>query len=183
MKPRTTFVILLAALFMFSCSKEPIDTTANLEFGGGIGGDTGNIDGNNTGQEEAQELQVGLVAGQNIDVGLVDVTVMDGNVTVVISTDGDWIIEETHVYMGDIADMPKNNNGSPKIGHFPYKGVHTNFTTFVSYTGVALEAGECVDIAVHAVVTNVVTGQSETAWGDGEPIDGSSWAMYFNYCF
>jgi len=184
MKPRITFAILLSALFLFSCSQdEMIDETANLEFGGGIGGGTGNVDGNEVTNGEAQELQTDLIAGQNINVGLMDVTVTDGNVTVVYSTDGDWVIEETHLYIGDLADMPATGNGNPKIGHFPYKGVHNNNTTFVSYTGPALNEGECVYIAAHAVVTNTVTGQSETAWGDSEPLPGNNWAMAFEYCY
>jgi hypothetical protein len=184
MKTKITLLFVLSIFFLVSCSQdEMIDSTANLEFGGGPGGNTGNVDGNNNGPEAPNDLQTDLIAGQNIYVGLMDVTVTDGNVTVVYSTDGDWIIEETHLYIGDLNNLPATGSGDPKIGHFPYKGVHTNYTTFVSYTGPALVEGECTYIAAHAVVTNVVTGQTETAWGDGEPLPGNSWAMAFEYCY
>ena len=171
--------MLLAGLLFIACSpdQEPIyDNNGTADFLNDLGGAT-------TGTNSAAELDTDLLAGQHILSGIVNVTVVDDNVQVTYSTDADWVITETHLYIGDFNGIPTTGNGNPKIGHFPYKGTHNANTVDVTYVGPSLAEGECTYIAAHAVVVNTTTGQEETAWGDGIPIGGNSWAMTFEYCY
>lgn len=172
-------LMLIAGFIVFSCSPDQEEVIVNNEtadFLNGLGGAT-------TGTNSASELDVDLMAGQNILSGIVNVTVSNGDVQVTYSADGDWVITETHLYIGDISNLPTTGSGNPKIGHFPYTGIHNINTYDVVYTGPALNEGECTFIAAHAVVVNTVTGQEETAWGFGDPLGGNSWAMGFEYCY
>ncbi len=141
------------------------------------------IDGGTTGDPTATSYQTDLMAGQHIISGIVGVDVVDDNVVVSYSTDGDWVIDETHLYIGPLSQLPTTGSGNPKVGHFPYKDTFSTGVTNVEYVGPGITEGECVYIAAHAVVTNTVTGQTETAWGNGDPIGGNSWAMMFEYCY
>jgi hypothetical protein len=187
-------LLMIVSIVMASCSIDkdenyPTQDSTNfiIELPG--------IDDQTTGGDTTL-YQDDLWAGQNIDVGTVTVTVSgDGTLTVTYETEGDWQIDETHLFIGDIGDLPLNGGGNPQIGQFPYSSVETGGTTFVSFIHVdTLAVGECVYIAAHAVVTNIVTGESETAWGNGDPIGGGngggngngngggSWAMGFEVC-
>lgn len=178
MKAKITLLALLSVL-LFSCSvdnDQPIRNgiTANFDFGE-LGG----------GIETTSELltETDLLAGQTILSGIVDVSLIDGFVVVTYNTDPEWEIQETHLFVGDINDLPTNGGGNPKIGRFPYSETHVAGTYTVSYnTTIFLEPEECVTIAAHAVVYNADIDQSETAWGAGIPIGGNSWAMMFEVC-
>lgn len=151
----------------------------------GGGGGIGEVnDGNVINEENPDEdTTVDLIAGQTMDAGSVIVSQIDGNIDITYETEGDWILIETHLYVGPQEGMPHNNPGNPRIGQFPYATEHdTGTTSFTYYDLVNIPEGECVWVAAHAVVLNTVTGQEETAWGDGEDIDGNSWAMYFEVC-
>ena len=85
--------------------------------------------------------------------------------------------------------------GNPQIGQFPYNSTETGGTITVVFTSTLAE-GECAYTAAHAVAANIATGQNETAWGNGVPINngngngnvngggngGGSWAMMFEVC-
>lgn len=91
-----------------------------------------------------------LFAGQNIEVGKVSVTELNGNylVTYEISND-EWCITETHLSVVNTPeDFPMNRGGNPKIGNFEYKGNH-ECEKIVIYE-VPIEKGPY--IAAHAVV-------------------------------
>lgn len=172
-------LLLGLALMAFSCQTEPINDTEITadriidgpgEVGGGNGG-------------EAVELYSDdLLAGQTIDSGDLTVNLVDGTVEVTYETEGDWVITETHLYVGPLEDLPTNGGGNPKIGHFPYKDEFDPAATTVDYTTIDLEAGDCVYVAAHAVVVNTATGQEETAWANGVSIGGSNWSMMSEIC-
>ena len=129
------------------------------------------------------DYETDLMAGQHTDSGNVIVSETSGNLDVTFETEGDWIILETHLYVGSQEDMPANNPGNPRIGQFPYKTDHGDGVTTFTYSNLGeLAVGECTWVAAHAVVYNTVTNQEETAWGDGADIPGNSWAMYFEVC-
>ncbi|HBR52823.1 MAG TPA: hypothetical protein DEA82_01015 [Flavobacteriaceae bacterium] len=173
MKKITLFA--LSCLLFMACSKEAINTSYNDENNG--------ID--RIGEEPIDPIVAGsteLIAGQHIDVGTVTVstTLTEGVVT--YETSGDWVLIETHLYVGSIENLPSTGSGNPKIGHFPLDGEHDNDTTTVSYTIGAIAAGTCEYVFAHAVVQNTVTGQEETAWANGLEAAGNNWAMYFEVC-
>ncbi|MBT8255107.1 MAG: hypothetical protein KJO23_01075 [Bacteroidia bacterium] len=178
MKFKTTLLI-ISSLILASCSvdNEPINDEITANLFTAVQGDPGTTTSNTT------IHTTDLFAGQTIDVGTVTVEVSpDDDVIVTYETDGDWQIDETHLYIGPLGDLPTNGGGNPKIGQFPLSNTHTSGTNNFVYISTTLAAGECAYIAAHAVVTNTTTGQNETAWGDGDPIGGNSWAMMFEVC-
>jgi hypothetical protein len=131
-----------------------------------------------------------LLAGQNIDVGDVMIWHDTENLYVRYTTDGDWWITETHVFVGDEADLPTTGSGNPKIGKFPYSADHNPAVQTVTYTfdledDLGWEKGDEFFIMAHAVVEKVVGGevvQEETAWGCEEDYEnGNRWACYIDY--
>ena len=148
------------------------------------------------------DFETDLIAGQNTDSGNIIVSVIDGNLDVTYETEGDWVILEVHLFVGDPNDLPVNNGGNPIIGQFPYSESYSPGETSITFNNIIeIPLGESVWIAAHAVVLNTVTGQEETAWAAGAPINsggngnggngngnggngngngnGGSWAMWF----
>lgn len=184
MKNNYLLMFLMGITLFISCSvdNDPIEEFPNLII---IGGDIGDInDGNVINEANLDpDLTVDLIAGQNMDAGSVTASEIDGNLDVTYQTEGDWIIVETHLYVGSQEGMPANNPGNPRIGQFPYATEHDPGTTSFTYSDLGeIPIGECVWVAAHAVVYNTVTGDEETAWANGEDIPGNSWAMYFEVC-
>jgi hypothetical protein len=124
--------------------------------------------------------EVDLIAGQNYDAGNVSVSKDGDNLIITYQTEGDWTLDATHLYVGDCELRPANNPGNPLIGHFPYAASHPAGTTTYTYTIDTSNMPDCICIAAHAEVSS--PNGSETAWADGEPYGGNSWAMYFSYC-
>ena len=123
---------------------------------------------------------VTLTAGQHIDVGTITVSNDETNLYVIYETTGNWVITETHLYVGPEAGIPLNNSGNPRIGHFPYHGVDDE-----PFTIPLADLGDDFVIVAHAVVDKVINGQtvqSETAFGCGEfTFPGNRWGCYFDY--
>lgn len=157
------------------------------------------------GAAPTEDVEVDLIAGQNQVAGTVHVWHDTAFFYVDIKTTADWTLTETHVAMSvdtdpddDICDLngiPRNKNGSPKNGQFPYEpfaaGDHL-VQYKISFTDVGYEGhnddfilGEDeICIAVHAVVEKIVDGivtEEQTGWGDGNKFTDKNWAMYFCY--
>ena len=164
----------IAALAVSSCSDEQLiesSSDAELKTGEAICGDAKVVD---------------LIAGQHINVGTVTVSNDEENLYVTYETSGDWYLTETHVYVGDEADIPYNGAGNPRFGHFPYSESHNNLT---SYTySISLEGlDDCFAVVTHGVVDKIVNGdvveRGETAFGCGDKeFPGRRWGCYFDYC-
>jgi hypothetical protein len=126
-----------------------------------------------------------LFAGQHMDAGTLTVGNDSEFVYVTYTTSGDWMLQEVHLYVGSLGEMPLNKSGNPQIGRFPIKETFSELTTSFSATLPIAMLDDCFAVAAHAVVVKVVGGEvvaEETAWADGDRISGGSWAMYFNYC-
>ena len=130
-----------------------------------------------------------LIAGQNYDAGRVDVEIVEENgvdyVYITYITEDDWILKLTHLYAGIKEDIPETKNGNPKPGVFEKRmdyeaNVISDFEIEYKIEAAAFE--DCFYIAAHAEVEKVDGSQSETAWGQGEGFEGSSWAMYYEFC-
>ena len=180
MKAKIT-LLLLVSLVMASCSVENEETylnenTANLET-------PPDPDPQN---DPVLCESVNLIEAQNwtTPIGTVDVYTDGDTVTVTYTiTDPDWTLELTHLWIGDCDDLPTNNPGNPLIGQFPYSASHPGATTYSYEIDVStLDGIEFICAAAHA---EVIGTSSETAWAEGTPFDGNSWAMYFNLndCF
>ncbi|MCW5520533.1 hypothetical protein J1N09_11820 [Aureitalea sp. L0-47] len=173
----------LVTILLFSCSPENEDFVQNdavenfeiIIIDGGVTGDPTATTCTET---------TDLIAGQNTVVGTVDITYDPANdtYTITYTTENGWELEETHLWVGDCANRPANNPGNPLIGQFPFSESHTGGTTTFTYTidGANLNTIGC--LAAHASVDGP-NGENETAWGNGLPYGGNSWAMYFEYDF
>lgn len=101
------------------------------------------------------ETCVELVAGQHQVVGNVCIETVGTNlkVTYNITVNG-WSITKTHLaVVSNPNNFPRNNNGNPKVGHFPYKGTHNNVNT-VEYIIPINNLHSKVYVGAHAVVEN-----------------------------
>jgi len=126
-----------------------------------------------------------LFAGQHMDAGTLTVGNDSEFVYVTYTTSGEWLLQEVHLYVGSLGDMPLNKSGNPQIGRFPVKETFSSLSSSFSATFPIAMLDECFSVAAHAVVVKLVDGEvvaNETAWADGDRISGGSWAMYFNYC-
>jgi hypothetical protein len=93
-----------------------------------------------------------LCAGQNTDVGTVEVWNDATNVYVKFSTTGGALITETHVHVAtSLTGIPKTKSGNPVPGQFAEQEVHTPPVTEYTYT-FPRPAGTSVVVAAHAVV-------------------------------
>ncbi len=128
-----------------------------------------------------------LFAGQNTNIGNLEVTNDEDNLYVTYSLTGNWYLNETQLYVGYLEDMPTNNGGNPQVGLFPFKTTHSEGVNSYTYTiPLSTMVDDCYIIAAHASVSQVVNGQeisSETAWSYGNNFPYSNqWGWYSNYC-
>lgn len=160
----------LSLLTLWSCSQEPMSLeTETLQ---------SRRSGNNYGIVHVADLY----AGQNILIGSVEVANYNDQVYVTYKTNGDWSLKKTHLFVGDYSEFPMNNGGNPQVGRFPYKRTHPNGTQEFTHVGPEVYSSMCYFHAAHAEVVNA-NGQSESAWADGDPLGGNSWAMGFEQCY
>ncbi len=186
------FAMAFMSIALFSCQKTSIDEltqTNNLpkSKAGNTPKSNGEvINGLSGNPNECPATVVSLIAGQYMDAGSVTVTNDYSYIYVTYTTTGNWVLTQTHLYVGACELIPVNNSGNPRIGHFPYSSAHANLTTYTYQVPISALYG-CGCIAAHAVVKqldgNGNTIQTQTAWGNGTQITpGGSWAMKFSYC-
>ncbi len=131
----------------------------------------------------AEPKKFELIGGQQILTGFVNVYNDKTNLYVTYTTRSPWTLQETHLYVGTLAGLPRNNSGTPIPGQFPYKNAaHVAGTTNVTYTIPLSSLPECYIVAAHASVSNGAS--SETAWSnsdsDVEFVDGSKETAWTN---
>lgn len=88
-----------------------------------------------------------LWAGQNIEIGTVDVVDNGTSLDITYVITGDYRITEAHLYVGPEKDIPATKKGNPKIGNFPYSN-----TTGVFQIQKKSSWGNNFVIAAHAAV-------------------------------
>lgn len=121
---------------------------------------------------------VNLIAGQHHEVGTVTIDVEGDILTVTYTTNGDWVLDATHLHITNCEEngFPTTGANNPKIGHFDYASEHEDGTTQVTYT---IDIGEITEVLCFAAHAEVDGPSEETAWAEGEDFGGNSWAMYF----
>jgi hypothetical protein len=140
------------------------------------------------------DVTTDLIAAQNIDIG--DVTAFfneDGTVITVtynIDVPG-WSLRETNLDVQYLfSNLPTNPGGNPAIGQFQFGEAFSPSSGETSWTiDINLEeldpddftqATATIYLAAHAEVKYSGSGYGkESAWGDGEPFEGASWATFF----
>jgi hypothetical protein len=98
-----------------------------------------------------------LYAGQNIEVGYVDVS-NDTDLLYVqyVITDMDWCITKTHLHVAEDPGEIPQKNGNPIPGKFDYSGEHECVTEALYEIPLIWDPGDIV-IAAHAVMEHVVS--------------------------
>ena len=190
MKARLALVVFAALLVgIAGCSQQDVVAPMNTLSALGIYGVNG----------MASEYCTTLFAGQDIDAGTVCVEIVDTGDTetlyITYNTTGGWELVETHLWLGTVLlDMPQTRKGNPKIGNFPYKSGditgQTTYTFIVDLADFGGEEGLCghdLLAAAHAALQLVDDSgtviQTETGWGNGEPMLFNNWATYFGIQF
>ena len=180
---------MLLSLVFLSCNKENIN---NLDIN--IDPNFRVIENNTSGTQGRYSytescMTVDLIAGQNEVAGDVSVYSDGTDLIITYKTNEDWVIDATHLSIGDCntQSIPTTGSGNPKIGKFDHSSTHSDGVNEVSYY-ISLDAfsEDNYCFAAHAVVTNLVNAQTETAWAEGIDFGGNSWAMYvealLSYC-
>jgi hypothetical protein len=174
----------ICSISLFSCKKESTDHVPYITEVGNDGG------GGRETNPNCLPTTVSLIAGQNMTAGSVTVVNDDTYIYVTYNTAEGWVLTQTHLYVGQVAQLPMANNGNPKPGQFPYKTTHNNVTNFTYTIPLsALGTGGCGTIAAHAAVKQFDASgntllQTQTGWGAGTPITSGAgnWGTRFDYC-
>lgn len=148
-------------------------------------------------REYAPEMCNPLIGGQQYHAGVVCVQVRDNRLCVTYRTAGDWEMDAYHIWVGtSLSDMPATNKGNPKLGQFPYQGDglvdsdRTELTVCTYPVDLGLpnnsvdlcEISSPVFVVAHADLEQEINNvtQTETGYGAGSDLNGSSWATYMN---
>ena len=176
MKQRLLYLLAIPFL-IFSCEQELMDQLDQSTLEREYTVTEGTIDNTNSnGTNDEVCYSINLIAGQHHVAG--DITVdNDGeNLIITFTTNEDWTINATHLYIGECEDIPLTGSGNPKIGNFEYHSTHSDGVNQVIYTIPLTLIPESYCLAGHAEVSGPTGG--ETAWGEGDEFSGNSWAMY-----
>ncbi|MBT4776583.1 MAG: hypothetical protein HON99_12770 [Crocinitomicaceae bacterium] len=146
--------------------------------------DTSNVVVNSLPCDSAITLE--LLAGQTIPVGSVSIHSDGTNLTVVYTTTGGWVMDETHLFVGNCSDVPLNAACNPKIGQFPYSEDHIPGVSTYAYVIPLSSIPDCFCFIAHAAVSNAGLGggaSEETAFANGEnELPGDRWGWFSIFC-
>ena len=125
--------------------------------------------------------KVDLLAGQHHVAGEVTMGNNETHIFVRVEMKNGWEMDYSHLFIGDLADLPTNKKGNPRIGHFPYHmdHSHSNGSDVYVFEIPFDQRDEDYTVAFHAEVSN--GSQSETAWADGTSFGWKSWATRTGY--
>lgn len=171
------------AIFINSCDEsENILTERSVAEDCSI--DTSNVVVNSLPCDSAITLE--LLAGQTIPVGSVSISSDGTYLTVVYTTTGGWLIDETHLFVGSCSDVPLNAACNPKIGLFPYSADHIPGVSSYAYVIPLSSIPDCFCFIAHAAVSNASLGggvSEETAFSNGEnELPGDRWGWFSIFC-
>lgn len=127
-----------------------------------------------------------IIAGQNEDVGDISIAFTYDNIFVKYTTIPTWFLTQVHVMVvDDPADIPTNGGGAAP-GQFDYKAEFAATNTYTVTVPMRDEWRDCefLYMAAHCAVEQWVNDslwQTQTGWGDGEPLPGRNWGMYFQF--
>ncbi|MEM1000554.1 MAG: hypothetical protein AAGN35_26105 [Bacteroidota bacterium] len=179
MKLQTASTFILLLLFAFGCQKEIIQP----EIAPAPELSTGSLEG-----LVRPDAPCGL--GQTSD--LVDIATANYGALEILNDANDiyflaemnhgWLIQSAQVYVGDLLNLPKDNNGGIRPEGFPYQWVNSRLASSYTYTipkgGVA--ACTQVVIVIQAVQTDLWGNpiNSIQLWGDGNAVLNGYAASY-----
>lgn len=135
--------------------------------------------------EPPWEATANLMAGQDINAGLVLIRDNFQYLTIKFRAKPDWRITETHLAIAtSLNGIPQTKKGNPIPGQFQYKNdTLDSVESFQYMIPMTWANGTTLYIAAHCVVEGVseFCGQTESAWAGNFPFPGSNWANYTIY--
>lgn len=128
-----------------------------------------------------------LLAGQFTNMGSVVVNNDTENLYVTYTATGNWYFNQLHLYVGNMAGVPRTATGNPIPGQFPNTITFTGNVQSHTFIIPLSSLENCFVVAAHAAVrlvdANGNTIATETAWGAGTRFTvKGNWATYFNAC-
>ena len=180
MKKLTTIITALVLCVLFGCTSEQLDDQyANKRK---IKNTPKELPDETSSTDNGEHcVYTNLMAGQHHTAGAVTIDVVDDNLIVTYSTNGDWTLGTTHLSIGVCNDdwVPTTGSGNPQIGHFEFTEPFSASAHEVVYVIPITEIGDNYCFAAHAEVQGPDGG--ETAWAEGAGFSGNSWAMYSEF--
>ena len=132
--------------------------------------------------------QIPLIAGQNSNVGSLIISNTADVLNVEFSANSSCTIKAIHLWVGiNGEEVPMNKNKIPIPGKFPISGRNISKYCFkvkladIDTNVDALLNGKTIYLFAHAVVTNNVTGATESAWSQGKTFGTKRWGTYSVY--
>lgn len=127
-----------------------------------------------------------IYGGQTIESGQLHVTNDEDSLYVTYSLENGWSTYTTHLYVGNLDNLPVNGTNTPIPGQFPYSIESTIPLTEVHYSIPLDELNDCYIIAAHTELVLIDSGeiiQEETGWSFGTPFPNTNrWGWYSEYC-
>ena len=120
--------------------------------------------------------------------GLLSIANDEDNIFVSFKTIEGWMIGETHLFLGDIENLPTTNSGNPILGHFPYKTYEepqVEITISVLRSALVFE-DENITIVAQAKIfkgegEDLVTRSLFAEWDENLSFSGPRWGGGFEY--
>ncbi|MDC8003976.1 hypothetical protein POV27_07920 [Aureisphaera galaxeae] len=120
-----------------------------------------------------------LIAGPDQIMGIVSVYIADNTLTVKYEAKGNYTLNATNLFVGDVSDLPTNLNGSPNIEAFPHGANHAKGTTIVSYDiDISNLKFKKIAIAAYSILKGITY---ETAWVGNIALSDSAGATYYEF--
>ncbi|MEP2936660.1 MAG: hypothetical protein ABJM06_10350 [Gilvibacter sp.] len=127
-----------------------------------------------------------LVEGLQREMGEIFISSDSRKLYITFRSDYGFIIDATNLYVGSMEELPTYSSGNPRVSDFPYREVHSEGPTSVTYTLPLADFDPCFYVVAHAVQTRLdVTGTPilcVNTWAKGAPMGGSYNAMVGNFC-
>lgn len=177
-------VLFVGSLSFISCNETLVGDEQILseETGFTVSNEILTVDG--TTSPYCGETTYTLWAGQTIDAGTLTVANDETNLYVTYTTTG--VFGTLHLWVGtDMTLLPKNSQGTPVPGRFPYSvdasGL-TSYTFTIPLTSISFynTCGDVINVVAHAEVS--INGGNETAFGGDITGTGTNrWYYYAAY--
>ena len=212
MKKFTLLILLLFIVAFYSCDEsgtiyeiEAVQADSDAFKGGPNQKDPvynfiGVLQGENVQDDGCYTETKELYGGQSIDVGGLTYSSDNENIYITYTTEGDWYLEETHLFVGCPEDVPFNNGGNPVIGAFPLKAEHDpmvqSYTYMIprsNFQSLTCSSAPCeggLAVITHASVNKLNSSneviQQETAFQecteDTMDFPGNRWGCWDWFC-
>lgn len=106
---------------------------------------------------------------------------------VTVNTDEEWYFSAAYLYIGEIRNIPVNDDLNVRVNEFPIKTSHEPLVRSVQFTFSLNEIAACEDIALSLETKRLNSSgnvlEEARSWMDGSALDGVAVdGSYYEYC-